>query len=176
MKFTAKYITTLHMKILNHREIKQKIKRLAIQMLEHNYDEQEIILAGINNNGTAFAEILKRELEDITEIPVRLTRIRLNPADPVKQEVRLELEDEELIDRSVIIVDDVANTGRTIFYAFKPILSILPKKVEVAVLVDREHKSFPIKVDYLGLSLATTLKENIDVDISNPENFAVFLR
>ncbi len=176
MKFVAKYITTLHMKILDHREIKQKIKRLAIQMLEHNYDEQEIVLAGINNNGTAFAEILKKELEVITEIPVRLTRIRLNPAAPVEHEVSLELEREELINRSVIIVDDVANTGRTIFYAFKPILNILPKKVEVAVLVDREHKSFPIKVDYLGLSLATTLKENIDVDISNPEDFSVFLR
>ncbi len=164
------------MKILNHREIKQKIKRLAIQMLEHNYDEQEIILAGINNNGTAFAKILKKELEKITNIPIQLTRIRLNPADPVEQEVELELAKEELTDRSVIIVDDVANTGRTIFYAFKPILSILPKKVEVAVLVDREHKSFPIKVDYLGLSLATTLKENIDVDISQADNFAVFLR
>ncbi len=176
MKFVAKYITTLHMKILDHREIKQKIKRLAIQILEHNYDEQEIVLAGINNNGTAFAKILKKELEDITEIPVRLTRIRLNPAAPIEQDVSLELEKEELVGRSVIIVDDVANTGRTIFYAFKPILNILPKKVEVAVLVDREHKSFPIKVDYLGLSLATTLKENIEVDISDYDNFAVFLR
>ncbi|MBX2875137.1 MAG: phosphoribosyltransferase [Saprospiraceae bacterium] len=164
------------MKILDHREIKQKIKRLAIQILEHNYDEQEIVLAGINNNGTAFAKILKKELEDITEIPVRLTRIRLNPAAPIEQDVSLELEKEELVGRSVIIVDDVANTGRTIFYAFKPILNILPKKVEVAVLVDREHKSFPIKVDYLGLSLATTLKENIEVDISDYDNFAVFLR
>ena len=88
----------------------------------------------------------------------------------------MELAADKLANRSIIIVDDVANTGRTIFYAFKPILDILPKKVEVAVLVDREHKSFPIKVDYLGLSLATTLKEDIDVDISNPADFAVYLR
>lgn len=164
------------MKILDHREIKQKIKRLAIQMLEHNYNEEEIVLAGINNNGTAFAKILQQELEAITEIPVKLTRIRLNPADPVQQEISLEMSSAELNGRSIIIVDDVANTGRTIFYAFKPILNILPRKVEVAVLVDRKHKSFPIQVDYLGLSLATTLKENIEVDINNAEDFAVFLR
>jgi len=164
------------MKILDHREIKQKIKRLAIQMLEHNYNEEEIVLAGINNNGTAFAKILQQELEAITEIPVKLTRIRLNPADPVQQDISLEMSSAELNGRSVIIVDDVANTGRTIFYAFKPILTILPRKVEVAVLVDRKHKSFPIQVDYLGLSLATTLKENIEVDINNAEDFAVFLR
>lgn len=164
------------MKILDHREIKQKIKRLAIQMLEHNYDEEEIILAGINNNGTAFAKFLQAELEAITDIPVTLTRIRLQPADPIKGKINLELAADKLANRSIIIVDDVANTGRTIFYAFKPILDILPKKVEVAVLVDREHKSFPIKVDYLGLSLATTLKEDIDVDISNPADFAVYLR
>lgn len=176
MKFTANKIITKHMKILDHREIKQKIKRLAIQMLEHNYNEEEIVLAGINNNGTAFAKILQQELEAITEIPVKLTRIRLNPADPVQQEISLEMSSAELNGRSIIIVDDVANTGRTIFYAFKPILNILPRKVEVAVLVDRKHKSFPIQVDYLGLSLATTLKENIEVDINNAEDFAVFLR
>lgn len=164
------------MKILDHREITQKIKRLAIQMLEHNYDEQEIVLAGINNNGTAFAKILQVELEAITDIPVRLTRIRLNPADPIGEKISLELPTDQIAGRPIIIVDDVANTGRTIFYAFRPLLAIIPKKVEVAVLVDREHKSFPIKVDYLGLSLATTLKENIDVDISDANNYAVYLR
>ncbi|MEL6989936.1 MAG: phosphoribosyltransferase family protein, partial [Bacteroidota bacterium] len=73
-------------------------------------------------------------------------------------------------------VDDVANTGRTIFYAFKPLFEILPKKIEVAVLVDRKHKSFPIKVDYVGLSLATTIQENIDVQILNTEDKAVYLK
>ena len=72
-----------------------------------------------------------------------------------------------------IIVDDVANTGRTIFYAFKPLLEVLPKKVEVAVLINREHKSFPIKVDYQGLSLATTVQENIEVNIKGKKQEAL---
>ena len=75
----------------------------------------------------------------------------------------------------IIIVDDVANTGRTLFYAMKPIFQIIPKKVEVAVLVDRMHKSFPIKIDYMGLSLATTLKENIEVKIRDVKEQAVYL-
>ena len=75
----------------------------------------------------------------------------------------------------IIIVDDVANTGRTIFYAMKPLFNILPKEVEVAVLVDRKHKSFPILVDYVGLSLATTMKESIDVQILSVEEKAVYL-
>ncbi len=164
------------MKILEHRDIKQKIKRLAIQILENNYGENEIVLAGINNNGTAFAKILEAELKTITDIPVVLTRIKLNPAKPLGDLIELELSPAELEGKAIIIVDDVANTGRTIFYAFRPLMDFLPKKVEVAVLVDRKHKSFPIQVDYLGISLATTLRENIKVDISDEDNFEVSLQ
>ncbi|MBL7781855.1 MAG: phosphoribosyltransferase, partial [Saprospiraceae bacterium] len=77
--------------------------------------------------------------------------------------------------KSIILVDDVANTGRTIFYAVQPLLAVVPRKVEVAVLVDRKHKSFPIKADYVGLSLATTLLENIDVRIREVERMEVNL-
>lgn len=163
------------MKILNQRQIQQKVKRLAIEILERNYGEEEIILAGINNNGMIFAELLLQQLVGITQIPITVTRIRLNPADPLATEVRLEMPLEKAHDRVIIIIDDVANTGRTIFYAIKPFLNILPKKVEVAVLVDRTHKAFPIKVDYYGLSLATTFRDNIDVKIREEGEKAVFL-
>ena len=122
-----------------------------------------------------FAELLLQELIQISEMPITVTRIRLNPANPLNSEVLLEMPLEQADDKVIIIVDDVANTGRTIFYAIKPLLQILPKKVEVAVLVDRSHKSFPIQVDYYGLSLATTLKNNIEVQIGNDAERAVFL-
>jgi len=163
------------MKILNQRQIAQKIKRLAIEILENNFDEPEIILAGINNNGMIFAELLLQELTPLSAIPITVTRIRLNPAEPLKTEIRLEMPPEQAHGKAIIIVDDVANTGRTIFYAIKPLLNILPSKVEVAVLVDRSHKAFPVKVDYYGLSLATTLKNNIDVQIKTVKEKAVFL-
>lgn len=163
------------MKLLDKKQIQQKIKRLAIQILENNLKEEEIILAGINNNGLSFAKMLHRALKKITKIPLSLTRIRLSPADPLVDEVIIEMEAEAISGKVIIIVDDVANTGRTIFYAFKPLMEILPKKVEVAVLVDRKHKSFPIEVNYLGLSLATTVQENIQVTIKGKEENAVFL-
>ena len=164
------------MKVLDHEQIKQKIKRLAIEIVEQNYDEEELFLGGINNNGMHFARLLLEELEKIGHVTYHLIQVRLNPANPIADPVELELDLNSLNDKVIILVDDVANTGRTIFYATKPLLSILPKRVEAAVLVDRQHKAFPIRVDHVGLSLATTLKENIEVDISDPKDYAVYLK
>lgn len=163
------------MLLLDHDKINRKIKRIAIQILEQNYQESELILAGINNNGTAFAQLLYNELSQITDKEITLTRIRLNPADPVAKDIALELTPGYFKEKAVIIVDDVANTGRTILYAIKPLLSVIPKKIEIAVLVDRKHKSYPVQVDYVGLSLATTLQEDIEVNLSNNENYEVHL-
>ena len=164
------------MKILDHRQIQQKLKRLAYEILERNYGEEEIILVGINNNGMTFAEMLFSELKDISEQEFILTRVRLNPAAPTQHPIQLELPIDDLRDKVVILVDDVANTGRTLFYAIKPMLAVLPKKVELAVLADRTHKSFPIRADYVGLSLATTLLQDIDVQIRDVEEWAVYLK
>ena len=157
------------MKILDGSQIKQKIKRLAIEILENNFEEKTIVLIGINNNGTGFAKLLEKELKKITEITIQLATIRLNPAAPLSTPIELNIPVETLKSKTVILVDDVANTGRTIFYACKPILDILPKKLEVAVLVDRRHKTFPIYPKYVGFSLATTLKEDIELQIVNKE-------
>jgi len=163
------------MQILTDRQIRQKIQRLAFEILENNYKEKTIILAGINNNGTGFAQLLHDELVKISEVNIKLTSIRLNPASPLSEEINLELPVKEIKNKTVIIVDDVANSGRTLFYATKPLFDTLPKKIEIAVLVERHHKSFPMKADYVGLSLATTLKEDIDVKIPMGSDWGVFL-
>lgn len=166
------------MKILDERQIKQKTRRIAIEILERNHEEPEIVLAGLNNNGVRFAKLLLTELEAIKPDAKTfiLTKIRLNPANPLEYAPQIELSSDQLENRTVIIIDDVANTGRTIFYAIQPLLPVLPKKVEVAVLVDRKHKLFPIKADYVGLSLATTLREDIDCQIRDVPEMAVYLR
>jgi pyrimidine operon attenuation protein/uracil phosphoribosyltransferase len=163
------------MKILNERQIKQKIKRLAFEILEENYEERQIILAGINNNGVHFSKLLQKELKKITDIELVMTTIKLNPADPLSSKIQIDYPLPKLHKKVIIIVDDVANTGRTIFYAIKPLLDALPKKIEAAVLIDRKHKSFPVRVDYVGLSLATTLKEDIDVRIRSANEMSVYL-
>jgi len=163
------------MQILDHHQIKQKINRIAIEILENNFEEKAIILAGINNNGMEFAKLIHQVLSQRAAIPVNLGQIRLNPAKPLSEDITLNIPTKELKNKVIIIVDDVANTGRTIFYAFKPFMEVIPSKLEVAVLIDRTHKAFPISPDYVGLSLATTAKENIDVDILNSEQASVIL-
>ena len=166
------------MQILDDQQIRQKIKRIAIEILEHNFEEPEVILAGLNNNGLGFAQLLLAELLPLAPegMELTLTRIRLNPANPVEYDPYIEMPPEALRGKAIIIVDDVANTGRTVFYAVQPLLQVLPKKVEVAVFIARKHKSFPVKADYVGLSLATTLLDDIEVKIREVEEMAVFLK
>ena len=163
------------MKILDKRQIKQKVVRLAYQIIEQNTGASQVWLAGINNNGYAFAQILLEQLNSIKghQLSFGITRLRLNPADPMANEISLETDMTELAGKTVIIVDDVANTGRTLFYSFKPFMTNLVSKLQVAVLIDRKHKSFPVKVDYVGLSLATTIHDNILVNLSNEKNWHV---
>lgn len=163
------------MKILDHRQITQKIKRLSIEILENNYSSKELVLIGLNNNGHRLAEMLHTGISQLTEIPITLAQLSINPAKPISEEMELSIPTTSLKSKTIILVDDVCNTGRSIFYACKPLMEIVPKKVEVAVMVDRKHKSFPIRVDYVGLSLATTLKENISVNLSNKNALEVLM-
>jgi pyrimidine operon attenuation protein/uracil phosphoribosyltransferase len=163
------------MMLLDSKQIDRTVMRLVHEIAENNYDEPELIIAGINNRGMKLATLLAKGLQDLGKMPIELTQIRLSPANPLGSDVVLSMPIEHIDGKSVLIVDDVANTGRTLFFACKPFLQILPRKVEIAVLVDRKHKAFPILVDYVGISLATTLQENIDVQFENEEQAAVYL-
>lgn len=164
------------MRVLDEKQIKDKIKRLSFQIAEENYSKEEILLLGINNNGYQFGKLIQKQLKKITDSTISIAHIKLNPADPLSEDIIIDKELTNLTFKALIIVDDVANTGRTIFYAFKPLLALLPHKLQVAVLVDRKHKSFPIEVDYVGLSLATTMKENIVVKLTGDDGMEVHLQ
>ncbi len=153
------------MEILSNKEIDITIKRLAYEILERHYEDSRIFLAGINNSGFAFGELLQKEIKKLSDKDIHLIHLSINPAEPLKEEVDTDYPVEELRNECLIIIDDVANTGRTLFYASQPFLNTLPRRIETCVLVDRKHKSFPIKIDYYGISLATTLQENIKVNI-----------
>ena len=148
---------------------------MAIEILEQNHDESKIILAGINNNGLNFAKMIHKELKKISKLNIEVTNIRLNPARPLDEEITIKMDMDDLNSAVVIVIDDVANTGRTLFYAMKPLLEKMKKKVQAAVLVNRKHKSFPIKMDYVGISLATTLMENIQVDLRAKAELGAYL-
>jgi len=162
----------INMKILDSLQIKNKIQRMAYEIAESNFDFDKIYFLGINNNGYNFAQMLKKSLESICDIETKLARITLKPQDPVNNDIVVDIDEKELNGQTIIVVDDVANTGRTLFYAMKVLMNITPLVIETAVLVDRMHKSFPIKINYVGLSFATTIQDNIlvDLDKSGKEN------
>ncbi len=146
-------------------KIQQKIKRIAFEIAEDNYDEKEIILAGIGKEteGYVLAQLLHDELKKISSAHIRLASIELNKQNPDDQPVTLQLKNDEIDNSVIILVDDVANTGRTLLYAIKPFLDYAPKCIRIAVLVERKHKLFPVSPDYVGLSLSTTFQEHIKV-------------
>ena len=160
--FGPSYLST--MRILDATQIKRKLARIAIQILERHVEHGKVVLVGINNNGYATAKFLKKNIDkEGYDLEVVLRQVQLSPANPLHGGIVYKGNVEELDGEHVILVDDVANTGRTAYYASKPIMDVVPASLEVAVLVDRSHKSFPISSDYIGLALATTLQEDIMV-------------
>lgn len=149
--------------ILTTEDILQKTRRMAYQIVEENYDETELILIGIQPKGFEYAVQLKKEIEAINTLKVTLVELSLNKTNPLSQKIDLAIGANSLDNKTVIVVDDVANTGKTLYYALKPIMEFSPAKVQVAVLVDRQHKLFPVSPDFVGLSLSTTLQEHIHV-------------
>ncbi|MEQ8623776.1 MAG: phosphoribosyltransferase family protein [Vicingaceae bacterium] len=160
--------------ILDHLQIQQKINRIAYQIYEDNYDQDKIIMAGIASNGYELAKILKKQIEKISPLEVVLEEVLLNKKNPINSKVELQLTDEELKNQSIILVDDVLNSGRTMMYGLQLFLKVQVKKLSTAVLVNRSHKRFPVNANYVGMSLATTLKEHIEVSLEKGK-YAAFL-
>ena len=148
--------------ILNREVAARKLKRMAFEILENNFGEKDFILAGIRESGTAIAKTIQDLLKEIAGIPTELITVSLDKKNP--QEVTLSSYP-EMQDRVIILIDDVCNSGKTLLYAIKPFLDSHPKKIQTLVLVERSYNAFPVRPDYVGLSVATTLQEHIYVDV-----------
>ena len=148
--------------ILNHQQIEHKIRRIAYQIYETNLNEPEFILSGIQENGYILAEKLYTELSQICDIPIKLCKVKINKNN-VLEPISTSLSKEEYINRSVVLVDDVLSTGTTLIYGVKHFLEVPLKRLKTAVLVDRNHKKYPVKADFKGISLSTSLQEHIEV-------------
>lgn len=161
--------------IIDKAKLKQKIIRLAYEIVEDQFEEDEICLVGIKDGGYQVANILKKEIQKIKAVEVSISSLQLNKANPLVSPAKLSKDISYFEGKAVIIVDDVANSGRTIFYAFQHFLNIIPKTVKVAVLVDRKHKKFPVHCNYVGTSLGTTIKEHIEVVFNGTNVEAAYL-
>ena len=149
--------------VLEDRQVRQKIRRMSYEIFENNFAEKTIVLAGIDGQGYALAQLLEKELLAISPLEVVITRVMLNKQSPQLSEVTQDISTEDLKKKAIVLVDDVLNTGRTLAFAMKPFLSIEVKKIEVAVLVNRSHPLFPVQPNYTGYALSTTLTEHVEV-------------
>jgi pyrimidine operon attenuation protein/uracil phosphoribosyltransferase len=149
--------------VLSASQVSHKIKRMAYEIYEHNIREKEVLLAGIDGQGYVLAGLLAKELKDISPIGARVIRVSLDKSRPLQSEINLDVPLNELQKKCVIIVDDVLNTGKTLASSMKPFLSTDVKKIEIAVLVNRSHPTFPVKPTYIGYGLATTLTDHVEV-------------
>jgi pyrimidine operon attenuation protein / uracil phosphoribosyltransferase len=152
--------------VLDKEAIKRKMKRMALQVAEQNSGEKELVIAGIGGNGEIVAKGLMEDLAKLKTFQISFVKIQLNKKELLQVSL---LPETDLGNKVVILVDDVANTGRTMLYALKPFLTANPKKIQTLVLVERSHKLFPIQTDYAGLSIATTLQEHISVETEGEE-------
>ena len=159
--------------VLEDGQVRQKIRRMAYEIFENNFSEKTIVLAGIDGQGYALAQLLGKELLSISPLEVVTTRVMLNKQSPQLSEVTLDISAEELKKRAIVLVDDVLNTGRTLAFGMKPFLSTEVKKIEVAVLVNRSHPLFPVQPNYTGYALSTTLTEHVEVILG--KKLAVYL-
>ena len=159
--------------VLNKQQIRKKIDRLAWEIYEQNYKEKEIIIAGIADRGILVANKIAEKLTKISSIKIKLATIKVDKDNPYKKDIEVDISAKEYENKVLILVDDVLNSGKTLMYGSKYFLSVPLKKLSTMVLVDRNHNRFPIKADFVGLSLSTTLKEHISVELE--KNIGVFL-
>jgi len=148
--------------ILDHKQIVHKIRRIAYQIYESNIDETEIIIAGIDAGGYTLSKKIKSELVKISDIKATLCKVVIDKKEP-RNPITTSLTIKEYRNKSLVLVDDVLNSGTTLVYGVKHFLDVPLKQFKTAVLVNRNHKKYPVKADFKGISLSTSLKSHVSV-------------
>lgn len=148
--------------ILNEREIEHKLRRIAYQIYENNANESHIVLAGIADNGYLLAEKIKNLLTEISDLNIELCKVSVDKKHP-HLPVVTDVSPEHYQNKSLVLIDDVLNSGSTLIYGVKHFLNVPLKQFKTAVLVNRNHKKFPVKADFKGISLSTSINEHVEV-------------
>lgn len=155
--------------VLNQQQINQKIARIAFEIFENTFEEKELFVAGISGNGFLLAERIVAKLHEISDQNVRLFEVTVNKDNPLDEIIKLSIDDNDLSQSTVIIFDDVINSGRTMIHAVRRILDNKLSVLKVATLVNRTHRRYPVKADFVGIDIATTLKDHIVVELGANE-------
>lgn len=151
----------------------KKLRRMALEIIENNADVKDLILAGIRESGSVIARNLQQLIAEYSSIHTELITISLDKREPKEVTLSHNL---DFNNKVIVVIDDVANSGKTLLYALKPFLAYQPRKIETAILVGRSHNSFPIQTDYVGLTVATTLQDHIYVEVDGEKVTGAYLK
>jgi len=157
--------------ILNHSEINNKLRRIAFQIYESNVTESEVVLAGIDKNGFIIAKKLKTIITKISPLNIVLCQVAIDKENPQK-EIKTSINSEDYANKSMVLIDDVLHSGTTLIYGVKHFLEVPLKQFKTVVLVNRNHKKYPVKADYKGISLSTSINKNVTVILDGPQMVA----
>ena len=157
--------------ILDNTQINQKIKRIAYQIYESNSSEKEVIIAGIVGNGFTFSKKIASVLEEISTISVTLCEVIIDKKKPLRP-ITTSISVNDYKNKPLVLVDDVLNSGSTLIYGIKHFLEVPLKRFKTAVLVNRNHKKYPVKADFKGISLSTSIKERVQVEFKETNAIA----
>lgn len=155
--------------ILTHQQIQHKIRRIAYQIYETNVDETELIIAGIAPYGYVLAERLEAVLKEISDIKIKLCKVSMDKENP-SETTTTSMEANEYRNKAIVLVDDVLNTGAALTYGVHHFLNVPIKRFKTAVLVNRNHKKYPIKADFKGVSLSTSLLNHVEVKFGDKDS------
>lgn len=162
--------------ILEHNQILQKVKRISYEILEHNFKAKKLWLGGLNERGFYLAKLMKKNLESICDKDVTLFQIEFPEIEKGDYAAQISEMPKPKKGDTIILVDDVLNSGKTLANALVPFIQINPTKLDVAVLADRNHRRYPVYADYVGISLATTLKEHVYFNAEDHKKLLVYLK
>jgi pyrimidine operon attenuation protein/uracil phosphoribosyltransferase len=161
--------------ILTHKAIQQKINRLAHQLYENCFEEKEIFLGGITGNGFILASAFGTILKQISNQQIHVFEIKIDKDEPWAHPVILDIDEAAMKHGFIFLIDDVLNSGKTMQYALNRLLQSPTKAIKTVALVDRTHRRYPIKADFVGIGLSTTLKERVQVDLDDTQSKAYLL-
>jgi pyrimidine operon attenuation protein/uracil phosphoribosyltransferase len=148
--------------ILTEEVALKKLKRIALEVAERNFNEKELLLIGIKENGIVIAQIISKLMKAVFTGSITVVALSMNKKKPTTITIEKDI---DIDGKTILLIDDVANSGRTMLYALKPLLEKHPKKIQTLALVERTHKTFPVDVNYVGLSISTTLNEHITIEV-----------
>lgn len=171
-------MTDNKLKILGQHAIFARLKRMAYEIYEANYKEEELIVIGIDERGGYLAQQLCAHLSEISSMNIHLIHANLDRSDPAGIGIDLSIEDVETLKaKTLIVVDDVLYTGNTMLNVVAILLQAGTRSIQTATLIDRGHRKMPVSPDFVGMELATTIHQHVIVEIDESNgNVQVFLK